>query len=140
MTEHLSFLVQVPLFLALWAILGRFWFRPALHVIHERAKRSEGALAEARKVQAETERLRGEHAAALDQARAEAQREVQEVLRQAEAEHRRLIDGATEEAHRSLTEARSQIAEQVATARRSLRSEVQAIAQEVARTIIGRAV
>jgi F-type H+-transporting ATPase subunit b len=140
MTEHLSFFIQVPLFLALWAVLTRFWFRPAMHVVRERAKRSEGALAEARKVQAETERLRVEHAAALDQARAEAHHEMQEMLRQAETEQRRLIDGATEDAQRSLAEARTQIAEQVATARRSLRSEVQVIAREVARTIIGRTV
>ncbi len=140
MTLQLPFFVQVPLFLALWMVLYRLWFGPALKVIHERAKRSEGAIAEARTVQAEAERLRAEHAAALAATRVEAQREVQEMLRQAEVEQRRVIDTATQEAHRHLAEARSQIAEEVATARRSLRSEVEAIAREVARTIVGRAV
>jgi len=140
MKLQLPFFVQVPLFLALWMILHRLWFGPALKVIHERAKRSEGAIAEARTVQAEAERLRAEHAAALAETRSEAQREVQEMLRQAEAEQRRLIDTATEDAHRHLSEARGQIAEEVATARRTLRSEVETIAREVARTIVGRAV
>ncbi len=62
------------------------------------------------------------------------------MLRQAEVEQRRLIDEATEGAHRHLTAARGQIAEEVAAARRSLRSEVETIAREVARTIVGRAV
>jgi F0F1-type ATP synthase membrane subunit b/b' len=64
MTLQLPFYVQVPLFVALWMILHRLWFAPALKVIHERAKRSEGAIAETRSVQAEAERLRNEHAAA----------------------------------------------------------------------------
>ena len=140
MTLQLPFYVQVPLFLALWIVLHRLWFGPALKVIHERAKRSEGAIAEARTVQAEAERLRAEHATALAATRAEAQREVQEMLRQADVEQRRVIESATEEAHRHLAEARGQIAEEVATARRTLRSEVEAIAREVARTIVGRAV
>jgi len=140
MKLQLPFFVQVPLFLALWMVLHRLWIGPALKVIHERAKRSEGAIAEARGVQAEAERLRAEHAAALAETRTEAQREVQEMLRQAEVEQRRLIETATEDAHRYLSDARTQIGEEVATARRTLRSEVQTIAREVARSILGRAV
>jgi len=140
MKLQLPFFVQVPLFLALWMVLHRLWIGPALKVIHERAKRSEGAIAEARSVQAEAERLRTEHAAALAETRTEVQREVQEMLRQAEVEQRRLIETATGDAHRYLSDARTQIAEEVATARRTLRGEVQTIAREVARTILGRAV
>src|SRR6266446_1363426 len=75
-----TLLVQIPIFIILWMLLKRFWFDPALRIIRERTARSEGAIAEARAIQADAERLRAEHAAALDQARAEAAREVQEIL------------------------------------------------------------
>src|SRR5579883_2181145 len=83
-----AFYIQIVLFVGLWWVLRRWWFEPALRVIRERATRSEGALAEARAVEAEAERLAREHAAALDRARHEAERDVQEILRAAEAEHR----------------------------------------------------
>src|SRR5262245_58158627 len=89
-----TFLLQIVLFVVLWVVLKRLWFDPALRVIRERAARSEGAVAEARAVQADAERLRGEHAAALDQARDEAHRETQEILRTAETEQKRLLDDA----------------------------------------------
>ena len=50
---------------------------------------------EARALEAEIERLRSEHQAALQQARTEAQREVAEIMRRAEAEQKQLIAQAT---------------------------------------------
>src|ERR1051326_6262078 len=95
-----TLLVQIPIFIALWMLLKRFWFDPAVRIIRERTARSEGAVAEARAIQADAERLRAAHAAALDQARAEAEREVQEILRATEVEQKRLIADAREDARR----------------------------------------
>jgi F-type H+-transporting ATPase subunit b len=134
-----TFLVQVTIFIVLWLVLRRFWFAPALKILLERSARSEGALQEARAAQAEAERLRAEHAAALDQARSEAQREMQEILRGAEAEQKRLLDEARSEAQRTLGEVRTRIGEEVAVARRSLRDQADDIAREVARKVLGRA-
>src|SRR5881628_507019 len=92
-----TFLVQIAIFLVLWLVLKRLWFDPALRIVRARRARSEGAIAEARALQAEAERMRAEHAAALDDARAEAEREVQEIVRHAEIEQRRLIGDAREE-------------------------------------------
>jgi F-type H+-transporting ATPase subunit b len=135
-----TFFVQILIFLVLWFALKRLWFDPALHVMHERSKRSEGAVAEARAIQAEAERLRAEHAAALDSARAEAHRETQEVLRVAEAEQKRLVAEAREEAQRTLGEVRARIAEDVTEARRGLREQSGQIAREVAQKVLGRTV
>jgi F-type H+-transporting ATPase subunit b len=135
-----TFLIQIVLFVALWLVLKRWWFEPALRVLRERTARSEGAIREAQAVQAEVERLRREHAAALEVAKAEAQREVQDMIRAAETEHKRVVSEASAEANRTLTEARAQIAEQVAAARRDLRGQVQDIAREVTRKVLGRAV
>jgi F-type H+-transporting ATPase subunit b len=134
-----SLLIQVVIFTALWFLLKRFWFEPALRVIKERARRSEGAVAEAEKLQAEAARLRQEHAVALEQARREAQAEVQELLRAAEHEQRRLLGAAIEDAQRALGEVRARVAEEVADARKALRNDVQDIAREIARTVVGRA-
>src|SRR5262249_59297005 len=89
-------LVQIALFLGLWMVLKRFWFDPALKVIAAREARSHGAVTAAEALQAEAERMRRQHAAAIDAAKAEAQQEVEEILRQAEAEERRVICEATQ--------------------------------------------
>lgn len=133
-------LVQAAIFVALWIVLGRLWFGPAMRMIRERNARSAGALEKARTIQAEAEALRARHAAAIEEARAEAQREMEEVLRNAQAEQRKVIGDARDEAHRVLTDARSKIAEEVAAARQELRSQAESIANEVARKVLGRTV
>src|SRR5437879_2683328 len=115
-----TFLVQIAIFVVLWLVLKRLWFDPALRILHARRARSEGAIAEARAVQAEAERMRAEHAAAMDQARSEAEREVHEIVRQAEVEQKRLIDDAREEAQRTMADARRQITAEVSAARQGL--------------------
>lgn len=135
-----TFLVEIVIFVVLWVSLRRLWFEPALRIIQERTKRSEGAIVEARAVQAEAERMRVEHAAALDQARSEAQREMQDIFRTAEAEQRRLLDAARGEAQQTLSEVRGRIAEEVAAARRALQAQADEIARDVARKVLGRAV
>jgi F-type H+-transporting ATPase subunit b len=131
---------QIALFVALWLVLSRLWFRPALRILRERTARSEGAVQEARAVQAEAARLRAEHAAALDEARAEAQREMQDIVRHAEAEQKRLLAEARDDARRILGEVRTRIAEDVAEARRGLRDAAGDIARTVATKVVGRPV
>jgi len=133
-------LAQIVLFVGLWLVLKRLWFDPALKVIAAREQRSHGAVAEAKRVQDEAERMRREHAAAIEQAKGEAHREVQDMLRQAETERRQIIARATEEAQRTAGEVRETVAREVAEARQRLQADVRAIATEVAKTVLGRAV
>lgn len=133
-------LAQIVLFVGLWVALKRLWFEPALKVITAREKRSHGAVAEAKRVQADAERMRREHATAIDQAKVEAQREVQNMLRQAETEQRQIIARATEEAQRTVGEVREIVARDVAEARQRLQGDVRSIAAEVAKIVLGRAV
>ena len=135
-----TFLVQIALFVVLWLLLKRLWFDPALKIAHERAKRSEGAIKEARAIQAEAEQLRAQHAAALDEVRGEAQREMQDILRVAEQEQKRVIAAARDEAHEKMAAVQARISEEVATARRELREQAREIAQDVVRKVLGRAV
>jgi F-type H+-transporting ATPase subunit b len=135
-----TFLIQIAFFVVLWVIMKRFWFDPAARVITERARRSEGAIAEARAIEAEAEALRHEHEAALDRARREAQRQLEEIMRAAEAEQQRMIAEAREDAQRTLGEVRARLAEEVATARRGLRDSAGELARLVAQRVLGRAV
>jgi len=63
---------------------------------------------------------------------------MQEMVRGAEAEQKRLIAEAREEAQRTLAEVRTRMAEEVAAARRGLRAQAGELAAEVARKILGR--
>jgi len=131
-------LIEATIFVVLWIVLSRLWFGPVTRLIHERNARSAGALERARAIHAEAEALRARHAAAIEEARAEAHRDMEEIIRGAQAEQRKVIGDARDEAHRVLTEARGRIAEEVAAARQELRSQAEAIANEVARKILGR--
>jgi len=130
--------MQIAIFVVLWVALKRLWFGPALRVIHERRARSEGALREARALQAEAEELRAAHASALEAARRETHREVEAIVRGAEAEQKRLIAEARDDAQRTLAEVRSRVAEDVASARQELRSQAVTIASDIARKVLGR--
>lgn len=135
-----TFLVQIGIFVVFWLLMKRLWFDPALRIVRERGRRSDGAIEEARQLTAEAERLSAEHAAALDQARTEAQREMQEIVRGAEAEQKQLVAAAAADAQHTLTEVRSRVAEEVAAARRSLTDQAGELARVVARAVLGRSV
>ena len=135
-----TFVLQVILFVVFWVAMKRLWIDPALRVIHERSSRSEGAIREAESLQAEAEQMRAAHAAALNEAKAEAQREMQEIVRVAETEQQRLIGEARADAQRSLGDVRTRVAEEMAAARQGLHAQAGEIAREVARKILGRAV
>jgi F-type H+-transporting ATPase subunit b len=131
-------LVQAAIFVVLWFLLARLWFGPAMRLIHERNARSAGAIEKANAVQAEAEALRARHATAIEDARAEAHRDMEQLVRGAQAEQRKAIEAAHDEAHRVLTDARGKIAEEVAAARQELRNQAEQIANEVARKVLGR--
>ena len=135
-----SLVLQIVLFVALWAALKRLWFDPAMRLLAERQRRSEGEIEKARALAAEVERLRHEHNAALQRAKSEVQREAAEMIRHAEAEQKQLIAHANDDAQRTLAEVRARVAEDVAAARKSLSADVGAIARDVARRVVGRAV
>jgi len=138
--DYVLIAAQIVIFLTLWAVLTRLWFTPVATLLRDRRARSDGAVAEAAAVGAEAERLRAEHAKALAATRAEAQREVQEILRAAEAEQKRVVEAAMADAERLLAEARTRIALEAAEARKSVGTEAEAIARQVAEAIMGRAV
>ncbi|SRR6184192_2286868 len=133
-----TFLIQIAVFVVFWLLVRRLWFEPALRIIRERTVRSEGAIREARAIEAEAERLRAEHAAALDQTKSEAQRELQEIVRSAEAEQKRLVAEASAEAQRTLAEVQARVAEEVARTRRALQDEAAALARMVTEKVLGR--
>jgi len=135
-----ALVLQIVIFVALWLILKRLWFDPALRIMHERAARSEGAIKEARAIQAEAERLRAEHAASLDEARGDAQRQMQEIFRGAEAEQKKLIAEARDEAQRTLGDVRAKVATEVASARQTLSESAHDMARLVAEKVLGRTV
>src|SRR5438128_2485705 len=121
-----TFLIQIAIFVVFWLLVRRLWFEPALRLIRERTVRSEGAIGEARAIEAEAERLRAEHAAALDQTRSEAQRELQEIVRRAEAEREReqLIARGRQAADRIRADARVLAEQEFVAARNALRDEL----------------
>ncbi|MGH7821464.1 MAG: ATP synthase F0 subunit B [Candidatus Binatia bacterium] len=131
-------LYQIALFVALWLVLKRLVFDRFLEVLAARRRRTDGALAEARRLREEVAKLRAEHEALMAQVRREAARGRDEIRRQAEAEERAMVDGAREEAARILDELRERASREVGEARAALERETEELSERVARALLGR--
>ena len=64
---------------------------------------------------------------------------MQEIVRGAESEQKRLIAEAREDAQRMIGDVRARIASEMATARQQLREAAHEIASQVAEKVLGRA-
>lgn len=130
-------LYEALLFVALYFVLKSLVFDRFLGAVEKRRERSEGALAEAKRLRDEAAVLRSEQEAALAEVGREAARARDELRQQAAAEERSLIEAAREDAARTLEALRVEVAREIDAARRSLEGEVQALAERMAQTILG---
>ncbi len=131
-------LYQALMFFALWAILKRVAFDRFAETLAARRRKTEGALAEAKKLGEEARRLRSEYDSAMSEINRQAMQSKEEIRRQAEKEERELVNGARGEAQRLLDELRIHVAREVSGARAALESETDEISERVTRSLLGR--
>jgi len=126
--------------LLLTLILDRLFFRPLLAIIKQREDAVGSAKALADQAAAEARRATEEFDRQTTIARTEVYRQMDEVRRAALDDRAALVDATRKEAEAVLTQARAELARDVADARARLDKDAEALAADAASQILGRRV
>ncbi len=126
------------LFVLLVPLLNGLLFKPLLAVLEERSRRIEGARARAAQLAADAAALVAKHDAALHSARARFNGERTRTLEAARGEHQAAIADARQHAERELHATREQVGAALDAARAQLRAEAEPLARDVAERLLGR--
>ncbi len=133
----------VVVFLTTWMlvwVLDRLLFHPVNQILDERERRTRGYRAEAKAMEAESARERARYEEAVKRARAEGYQLVEARRREALERRERLLRAVREEARASVERARRELAEQVQETKGYLEREVEGLAREMVRQVLGRRV
>jgi len=129
---------MVLIFGAVFFVLAKFGFPIITDMVDKRNRAIEKSLEDAREIEGRMERIETEHAEILAQAR----REQQALLSEAEQTRRRIVDEARtearEEAEKIVAAARIEIAAEKETALRDVRKEVSLLSVAIAEKILRR--
>ena len=135
-----TFFIQLGIFLLLFAILGRYLWRPYLRVRTERVARVEGYREEATKLEADAQQRLARADAALAEARRVGAGERAVARAEAHTREQTLLAEATAATQRKLAEARGRLNATLEEARKTLDAQTSQTAMEAARKILGREV
>ncbi|HXG51903.1 MAG TPA: hypothetical protein VNN77_10900 [candidate division Zixibacteria bacterium] len=135
-----SIIYQILLFLLLWVVLSRLLFRPYLHVLEERERRTSGTEQEANRLAGEAARLKGEYEERIAQAQAAGAAARDAVVQEGREQRERIIAEARREAAATLERIRRELHEQMQRERAIAAAEADLVAREMASKVLGRRV
>jgi F-type H+-transporting ATPase subunit b len=133
-----TFAFQIILFLVLWAFLRRFLFEPHFEVMEQRKHRSEGAVKQAQRVEAEVGEMEEQYKSRLAATRTGAMQQVDIVSREAEGQAQAITDIARNEADKILTDMRATLQQEIANTRKELQSRAPEFARNISEKLLGR--
>ncbi len=131
-------LVQIASFLLFWFFLNKLVFTPFRRVIEEREQRTDGVKTETESLIEERARLQEEVESQIAQARAEGKNIKEAILQEALRTRERLLNQAQGNAAQVLQTARDEVQQEVQRVQGLIAKEAEAIAQQMAETILGR--
>ena len=133
------FLQALPTLLLVWVfyflLRGQF-FKPILHAIEERARRTEGARREAEEATAAAKKAREEYESALRKARLEFYAEQEAERHKALEERTNLVKAAREKASAFVHAQKAALDAEIAVARKELEHESSVLGGEIARVLL----
>ncbi len=136
-------LKAVPTFILvflLYLYLGRMFFRPLEEVLKRRYEATEGARKLADESLAKAAAKTAEYEAAMRAARGEIYSELGQLRRQLQVERATAVEQARREAEAQIAEARAQLQQEVARLKQQLAGESDALASQIADSILRRRV
>lgn len=135
-----TLIVQLIIFIATIFILNSLLFKPFIEVVEKREKLTTGRIKEAKELEVKVEQITREYRAKLDEIRAKAMEERNEIRREAQAAAEDLIGKAHKEAQALLEEARSKLNLEAKEIRERIKPQIEVLAREMALQILGRKV
>lgn len=130
--------IMLGIFLVLLLVLWQFLWKPYLRVRDERVARTEGARAQATRLEQEAVARLARVEAGLAEARRQGQTEMAKLRQEAQAKEQQVVAEAQEAARKMLADARAKLDESVARERANLQAETERLAQEMAEKALGR--
>ena len=137
---NITLVYVLILFLIFVFVLNQILFKPISKVLAEREALTEGAAAEARAAARQYQTRLANYEETIRQARAETYRRLEQSRKAALEDRQKLIDAARAQSESEISVAREQIAAEAVAARFELDQESGQIAQQISRTLLGRAV
>ncbi len=130
--------LQLILFLFLFAVLNVFLFKPWLELRERRAKKIEGAAAEAASLRTQAHETAGSYDQRLSAAREQAMAVRSDSRRAAEAEEATIVAAARREAAAELDAHKRTLEQQAGEARSQLGARIEALAGDITTQVLGR--
>jgi F-type H+-transporting ATPase subunit b len=137
---NITIVIVFGLFIIFAFILNQILFKPIGKVLDERESLTEGAAAEARAASRQYQARLANYEETIRQARAESYRKIEEQRKAALDERQKLIEAARGQADAEISRGKEQIAKEATAARAQLEGEARQIAEQISRTVLGRAV
>ncbi len=135
-----TLIVQLIIFIATIFILNSLLFKPLIGVVEKREKLTTGRIKEAKELEEKVEQIMREYRAKLDEIRAKAMEERNEIRREAQAAAEDLIGRTHKEAQALLEEARSRLNLETQDIRERIKPEIEVLAREIVLQVLGRKV
>ncbi|MDH3443463.1 MAG: ATP synthase F0 subunit B [Deltaproteobacteria bacterium] len=136
----ISILYQMVLFLVLWLILKKIFFRPYLELLEEREQKTSGARHDSEDLEQEGARLKSEYEERIARARGAGTAAKEAIVQEARKEREGLLQQARAEAARVLDSARRDVQVQLERERELAATEVAGLAQDMVGKVLGRRV
>lgn len=131
-----SFFVQLGVFIATLMLLSRIFFNPFLRLIENRYKRTTQDREAAQKLMQQAENKLQEYQRLMGEARAEAQKNFEQVLKDARQHETQALHQAREEAKKITQEAAQEAAQEAEKIREKLRADVKTLATELSEKLL----
>ncbi|MPZ75937.1 MAG: hypothetical protein GEU77_05390 [Deltaproteobacteria bacterium] len=135
-----SILWQILLFLVLWVVLSKVFFRPYIALLDERERKTAGAQEEYSDLEDEGERLRAQYEDGIAKAAAAGNATKDSISQEGRQQREDLINRAREEAAHTLARVRLEIQNQLANERELALQQAEAVAHDMVSKILGRRV
>ena len=132
--------VQVGLFIALWLILKPLLFDPMLKLFEEREKRTDGAKAQARKIDEKSTTALARYEAEMTRARAAANAERDKIRAQALAREAQILSDVREATAKVVEDGKRRAHAEAERVRVALKAQTIETARELAARVLGREV
>jgi F-type H+-transporting ATPase subunit b len=134
----ISVLYQIVLFIALWFVLSKGLFRPYIHLLDVREKKTAGARHDSADLEREAARLKAQYEERIAQAQTAGTAAKESIVQEARQQREQILTQARQEAVAGLELARREIAGQMAREGQLADVEVATLARQVASKILGR--
>ena len=135
-----TLLLQFVNFMILMAVLNALLFKPLRAALQARKETIEGSKAKVQDIDEQVQAQVARYEAQLQDARQQGSEERAVLRKTAQEEEARILGGANQKSAEKLQTIKEQIQGEADVARQALRSETQALAEDIAGKVLGRAI